>query len=407
MRVCMLTSFFIPTVGGVENHVYHLCKELLLMGHEVTVVHTCYDMSSTEQIQIEKIDGIEVHRLYLGLSKWNCQIKNFPIVSSYVNGFLRKCRPIFYNRFIARYILNLHKEKRFDILHQHDFISNLFTTKKLRKYIPVVITNHTGEYLLLNRYMFTKLLIPFLLKHINALIGPSRELAEVKYLEKKGRAFYIPNGVDIQEFYPLSENEKKKIKEYLNVPLDRTLILCARRWAPTKGVIYLVRAIKSIRENCPNAYFLISGNDYFGYPEYRNMILKEIEEQNIAEDIKLLGDIPHEKMAAYDQIADVVVLPSLLEATSLSGLEAMACGASVVGSKVGGIPEIIEDGRNGYLVPAQNVVELADALIKIIKDEKVRKIMGGESRKKVESEFTWQIITKKTMDVYLRVLGKI
>ena len=404
MRICMLTSFFVPTVGGVENHVYHLCKELLLMGHEVTVVHTCYDMNSNELIQVENIDGIEIHRLYLGLSKWNCQIKSFPVLSSYVNGFLRKCRPIFYNRFIAKYILNLHKEKKFDILHQHDFISNIFTTKKLKKYLPIVITNHTGEYLLLDRYMLTKFAIPFLLKHVDALIGPSHELAEVNCLKRGGRAFYIPNGVDIKEFYPLSENEKNKVKEYLDIPLDRILILCARRWAPTKGVIYLVRAIKSIIKKCPTAYFLISGNDYFGYPEYRNMILKEIEEQNIGGNIKLLGDIPHEKMAAYDQIADVVVLPSLLEATSLSGLEAMACGAPVVGSNIGGIPEIIEDGHNGYLVSAKNVVELSDALIKIITDGKSRKNMGEESRKKVESEFTWNIIAKKTENVYLRVL---
>lgn len=404
MRICMLTSFFLPTIGGVENHVYHISKELQMLGHEITVVHTCYDISSKDGVVVENVEGIETHRLYLGLSGTKIKIYGAPVASTYVNGFLRKCRPIKKSKFIADYILKLNRKKNFSLLHQHDFISNIFTTKKLHKYFPIVITNHTGEYLLFARYFFTRPLLSVLLRHIDALIGPSKELAEVEVLQRKKRSFYIANGCDINEFVPLDQESKNEYKAKLGLPLERKLILCARRWAPTKGVIYFVKAIKEIVKECPKAYFLISGNDYFGYPEYRNMIMNIIDADKLHPYIKLLGDIPHEHMAAYDQVADVVVLPSLMEATSLSGLEAMSCGTPIVGTKVGGIPEIIEDGVSGILVPPRDSKKIAQAVISLINDSKKMTVLGKNARQKVIKEFAWRKVAQKTVGVYEEIL---
>lgn len=406
MNICMLTSFFIPTIGGVENHVYHLTKELIKMGHDVTIVHTCFDIEDdcNEKVLIEHIDGIEIHRLYLGVMKQKINIFNMSNVNSYANGFLRKAKPIIYSKKISDYILKIHANRHFDVLHQHDFISNLFTTKILKKYMPVILTNHTGEYLLLKRYDFTKILLPFLLKHVDYIIGPSKELVDAEMF-KAEKAAYIANGCDVDTFIPLSINEISDKKVKLGLPKDKKFILCARRWAPTKGVIYLVQAIKEVVTKHPDVMFLISGNEYYGYPEYREEILNTIQEDGIGEYIILLGDIPHTKMPAYDQVADIVVLPSLLEATSLSGLEAMSCGKPLIGTNVGGIPEIIDDGITGILIKEKSVDSIVEALDILLSNNKLAIDMGRRAREKAVYEFSWKVVAKRTEEIYEKVVS--
>lgn len=402
MNICMLTSFFLPTIGGVENHVYHLSKELQKAGHNVTIVHTCFDIESNgEKSKVEYVDNLEVHRIYIGVMKFKLSIPVFSNINSYANGFLRKIRPVLYSGRIANYILELNLKKKFDIIHQHDFISNIFTTKRLSKYFPIILTNHTGEYLLLEKYKITRMFIPFILSHLSYLIGPSKDLAQVACMEEN--AVYITNGCDINHFKPLTALEIEKKKIALNLPQDKKLILCARRWAPTKGVIYLVQAIKNIISEYKDAVFLISGNDYYGYPDYVNSVMEIIRNDNISKNIILLGDIPYNKMAAYDQVADIVVLPSLLEATSLSGLEAMSCGKPLIGSNVGGIPEIVDEGITGILVPKCNSNKLAEAICYLLKNDEVREKMGKAARIKTEQEFSWKVIADKTENVYEKV----
>lgn len=405
MRICMLTSFFLPTIGGVENHVYNLCKALQKRGHEVVVVHTCFDImpKENETVKVEDVEGIEVHRLYLGTDATKIQLKHFPIIESYVNGFLRKVRPIRFSSKIATYIQKLHMEKPFDILHQHDFISNLFTTKKLSRQLPVILTNHTGEFLLLNKHWYTAWTLRYLLSHIAFLLGPSEELCDAPFLQKKKRVSYIANGVNLDEFEVLSAEKKDMLRREMGYTKDTDLILCARRWAPTKGVIYLVQAIPKVIKKCPKAHFLISGNNYYGYPAYRDMICKVIREQHLEPYITLLGDIPHDQINKYYQIADIVVLPSLMEATSLSGLEAMACGSPLLGTNVGGIPEIIEDGYNGRLVPPKDAESITNVLAEMLKDKDLLLQQGRNGRRKAEQEFSWDIVAAKNEAIYMQV----
>lgn len=411
MRICMLTSFFLPTIGGVEAHVYHLAKSLKEQGHEVVIIHTCFDIDSdsdsdsAEAFRCEVLDHIEIHRLYIGKSQW--QLSEGCILSSrivsYANGFLRKIRPVFQSKRISEYILGLHEKARFDIIHQHDFVSNMFTTKKLSQYLPVVLTNHTGEFLLLNRSPITRPVLRYLLNHLSFLIGPSNELCDVNFLKKKGRVAYIANGVDVNEFSPKARDEIATMRKEMGYNPDISIVLCARRWAPTKGVIYFVKALKNILAKHSNVRFLISGNEYYGYPEYRNEVLSFLEDQDVRAFVTLLGDIPHTEIQRYYQIADIVVLPSLMEATSLSGLEAMSCGKALLGTNVGGIPEIIEDEKNGRLIPPENPEEIADAIVGMLHDRKRLNEMGNYGRKLAVERFSWSEVAKKTLAIYEKV----
>lgn len=408
MRVCMLTSFFLPTIGGVEAHVYHLAKCLKEQGHDVVIVHTCFDIDSEDDVssRCEMFKNLEVHRLYIGKSKWHLS-EGYVVSSrmaSYTNGFLRKVRPVFQSKRIAEYILSLHGEKPFDLLHQHDFISNMFTTKRLKQYLPVVLTNHTGEFLLLNRSFITRPILRYLLNHVSFLIGPSDELCDVHFLKERGRVAYIANGVDVDEFAPKTNDEIAVMRRNMRYDPSVPIVLCARRWAPTKGVVFFAKALKEVLSKHPNVRFLISGNEYYGYPEYREKVMSFIEDKDVRASVVLLGDIPHTEIQKYYQISDIVVLPSLMEATSLSGLEAMSCGKPLLGTDVGGIPEIIEDGKNGCLVPPENEKKIADALNVMLNDRERLNEMGKYGRFLATERFSWRQVAENTLAVYEQVL---
>lgn len=400
MRICMLTSFFLPTIGGVENHVYNLCQALKKQGHDPFVVHTCFDIEPAgEPIKVEEVAGIEVHRLYLGVAERAVSLP-FSALDGYINGFFRKVRPISYRHQIADYILRLHAERPIDILHQHDFISNLFTTKILARKIPIVLTNHTGEYLLLNRYGLSRALLPYLLSHIAYMFGPSQELCDAPSLKRRNAVAYVPNGVNPDDFSVASDERRCELKVELGLAPDTPTILCARRWAPTKGVKYLVEAIPAVIAAYPETRFLISGNDYYGYPAYRDAIMEYIHANHLEEHIILLGDIPYERIECYYQAADIVVLPSLMEATSLSGLEAMSCARPLLGTNVGGIPEIIDDGITGALVPPRDPQAIAGALVAMLSAPVKLREQGLAGLSKVRKEFSWDIIARRNAEVY-------
>ena len=119
-----------------------------------------------------------------------------------------------------------------------------------------------------------------------------------------------------------------------------------------------------------------------------------------------LGSVANSEMPDLYRAADLSVLPSLAEATSIAGLEAMATGLPLVGTDVGGIPTIIEDKATGLIVPPRDPDAMANALGQLISDADLRRRMGAAARAKVEREFTWPVIVRKTVEVYRACLDR-
>ncbi|HIG0359173.1 TPA: glycosyltransferase family 4 protein [Clostridium sporogenes] len=404
--VYMITTLFYPSIGGVENHVYNLSKELVKKDIIVKVINPVINLGKNDVYDLE---GIEVHKITVGNNEDERKYLKYKSKSKqnlfgFFNGYKRKC---YYNKFsndVYEYILKdiqLERPDKF-ILHQHDFISSIKLSKKLSKKYNIIFTNHTGEFLFLKKLPFSNSIIKKLTNHFKFIIAPSNELADFKGIRKENTYSFLSNGVDVEKFLPVIEIEKNNLRDKYNIPKDKVVVICPRRWAPTKGVIYLVKAIDILinQYNIDNISFVFAGNDYLDYPEYRDEILNIIKDKFLEGYIYLQGNIDYKIMNELIKMSDIVAIPSLMEAISLSALEGMACGKIIIGTNVGGFPQIIKNTETGFLVEPEDEEKLAD----IIKDvsrglyDNIR--VCEKARKFVEVKYSWSFICSKTVDIY-------
>jgi len=178
----------------------------------------------------------------------------------------------------------------------------------------------------------------------------------------------------------------------------RLVLFFGRIWA-YKGLEYLIRAEPLITARVPEATILIAGEGE-NFSHYRRMMVHP--DRFIVDN----GFIPDERAADYFARASVVVLP-YVEA-SQSGVVSMAYSAAkpVVATSVGGLPEMVEHGRTGYLVPPRNVPQLAKSVTRLLLDADLRRQMGTNGKGKIEAECSPDVVARKTMEVYLRAIER-
>ena len=209
----------------------------------------------------------------------------------------------------------------------------------------------------------------------------------------KNKVFVITRGVDTELFKP--RDGKDSFRKELGIEEEDVVVLYAGRLDLVKGVNYLLQAAKEIIPHYKNIKFLIVGDGSFR-EEY------EAFAKSFSDTIIFTGfreDIP-----ALMNISDLFVLPSLSEGAANVVMEASASGVPVIASKVGEVPQIVLDGETGILVKPKDVDGLVNALKKLIDDPLLAKEMGRPGRKRMEEEYSWEIICKRTESVYENVI---
>ena len=221
-----------------------------------------------------------------------------------------------------------------------------------------------------------------------------------KYLiEEKGiaagKVFSIPTGVDLEVFNP--DVVKAVSREELGISPDAVIVGTIAILRRKKGHHTLLDAIPSVLKEFPDTVFLFVGDG----PQKEN-IEKKISEFGIAENVKLLGlrkDIPE-----ILKTTDLFVLPTLQEALGTSFLEAMAMKKPVIGTNVGGVPEVVNNGIAGLLVEPEKPVVLAEAVIALLKDKEKMRRMGEEGRRIVEKKYSVDVMAKRLYEFYSSLL---
>lgn len=253
---------------------------------------------------------------------------------------------------------------------------------------PVVLTVHGSDVLRVDTYKFIHKITSWFTRHINGIICVSHSLAQKlrewgvpdQHLE------VIPDGVDTQKFIP-SKNEKNPIILYVGALTEN------------KGVHYLINAFKIIAANIPEYKLQIVGAG-----DYLPSLIKLSKETDLENRIEFTGAQSPNRVAEHMRNASILVLPSLSEGLGVVLIEALASGTPVVGTNVGGIPDIITT-EVGKLVPAGDAKALANSLLELI-SELPQVDYSARARKRAEMFFGWDIVTQKIVNFYERVINQ-
>ena len=357
LKIIFVTPYFPPKMGGVENYVYNIAKGLKKeYGWDVVVI-TSNHVERKKKIEI--IDGIKIYRL----PRW-FKISNTPI------------NPLWY--FDIKKIIKLEKP---DIVNAHapvPFIADV-VTMGLDKTL-FVLTYHSGT-MKKNKIFsdimisfYENLILPLLAKRANKIICSSDFVKKTIMMPYHSKTITVHPGVDTSLFKPNSSMKRNK-----NV----VLFICRyKNMHKMKGLHNLADAMKEL----PFAKLRIIG-----------------EEGNIeGKNIECLGIKSGKSLAKEIQLSNVLILPSLanMESFGMVLLEAMACKIPVIGTKIGGIPEVISHERDGLIVPPQDPKTLAKAIKKILTNKKLAKSMGEKGYKKIKEKYLWKYKIAETEMIF-------
>lgn len=165
-----------------------------------------------------------------------------------------------------------------------------------------------------------------------------------------------------------------------------------------KGQKYLVAAAALVVREMPDVRFLIIGEG-----ELRPQLERQIHELGLDHHVLLPGF--RADAVGLQKSFDIFAMSSVTEGLGSAMLDALACGTPVVATRAGGIPEAIEDGRDGLLVPPQDAPALAKALLTLLKDRPLRARLASAGRQRIEDEFSVERMVQKTVDAYTRAIG--
>ncbi len=201
----------------------------------------------------------------------------------------------------------------------------------------------------------------------------------------------IPSGVDLAQAQAMAAGAPQ-MRRALDLPPEARLIGTVSRLVPIKGLHYLVAAMPAILRRCPGAHLVIAGDG-----EERGWLEAQSAGLGLGPRVRFLGwrDDPEAVIAALD----VFVLPSLNEGLGKMLVTAMALGVPAVASRVGGVPDVIEDGRQGLLVPPADPAALAAAVVALLEDRPRAAAMGDAGRARAPL-FSAEVMLKRYADLY-------
>jgi D-inositol-3-phosphate glycosyltransferase len=378
-RVCLVTHYFPPHKGGIEQVSFEQSRRLTEMGYQIDVLTSKYEGRDRNPVK-----GIKIHH-YPSLNVAKRFGVPYPIIS-----------------FEAYKMFTKHIGEC-DLVHAHGHVYMAsclagIVAKKLKK--PFIVTQHNTfidyrSFLNVVEELNDQSIGKSVLKNADKITTVSKET--MKYVLRLGadktKTQVIYNGVDIDTFRPVNKNESRT---RLGLPKNRKIVLSVRRLVYKNGLGTLIESVPLVAKKHPDVLFVVAGKG-----PSRKLIEDRIKELGISQNITLAGFVPDELLPAYYDAADYFLLPSASgEGLPLVLLEAMACGLPVIATAVGGTPEILKHNKNGILVPPINPTAMAEATSKLLSNEKLATTLGKEARKNVEDNYTWEENVRRLQAIY-------
>ncbi len=241
------------------------------------------------------------------------------------------------------------------------------------------------------------------LKRAAVVVADSPYLAEQLDLGRSGAPIVaIPNGVDLQRFNP--DTVSFDFKRELFGDEDVVVLGMVGRLHPNKGQLDFVKAAAALAHKYPACRFVICGGAAPGFEGYRAAIESLIAENKLGQTVRLLA-VPASKVPEVIASLDIVMAPCHTESCSFAILEGMAMQKPIVAADAGGNPALVADGVNGLLVPPKNWEALRNSGEKLIAEPQLRAQFGQQARRRVEKEFSLQVMGDRTLQVFHEVIS--
>lgn len=379
-----------PSVEGSfhGNFQHRQSKKLVEMGHKVVVM----SIQRPGMPKFETIDGILVYRL-----------------PSYTIRSIRYDVPNFVR--LTRFIFDICKSHGLNLLEffSSDFLTSIpaiYIKRKIDLPTVVVVNGLPGiswfsGSLVVDRigWIYTNLVGKRIMKSADGLRLLQNSLYDdlPKFGIDRNKMKTIHQGVDINIFYPRHDNS---VRVGLGLSEEDFVVLYVGRLvkpAEMKGTRYLIEAAKELIPEYSNLklVFVGDGDGRAQNEEWARSIKSNVVFTGYRQDV-------YSCMSA----ANVLVLPSLSEGCPVVVLEAGACGIPVIASRVGAVPELIDDGRTGIIIRSRSVSEIKQALVQLMQEPSLGQRMGEQARTRIGKEFTWDVICKKLEGFYQEVISK-
>jgi phosphatidylinositol alpha-mannosyltransferase len=357
MKVLFVSDFYYPHIGGVTEHIYHLANEFENMGHKVSILTANIkgDLKPDERrvIRLGKSMVIPMNKSNARMTGW----VNLSVLSGIVNDY--------------------------DIIHIHGIIAPtlpLFSLKVSKK--TNIFTFHP-TFESSNLYKISKNYLRHYFEKIDGKIAVSVTARDSIRKYFPGEYRIIPNGVDTGRFRACFGAKN---------PFE---ILFVGRIEPRKGLQFLVNALPRIKREIPEAQLTVAGGGYKG--------MKLDIPSEVKDSIRFLGFVAPSDLPGIFSHAAVFVSPAISgESFGIVLLEAMATETPVIASSIPGYKCVVEDGKNGLLVPPASSKEIADRVIALLKGKNIRETLVKGGLRTV-AKYAWDIIAKNIIDFYYEV----
>ena len=365
-------------LGGIEVAMLELSKSLTRLGHEVTIINGASNGAAEFRIEDVKVKTIDL----AGTMRRTWDPAN-----------LRFARQVAFP--FAALAAEL---SGFDIYHGHFYTSGVAANVLARKYRGVAVNTIHGSYYDIWRYieppiissmyrLTERTLAPMLARMSKMQIHTGGYFARrvIKWGAPPDKVVTIHNGFDPHVFKPGVATT--------DLARERTILFTARRLVEKNGLEYLISAMPDIVAQ-HDVELVIAGEG-----PHKQHLKNLVAHLNLQNDVSFIGAVPHAKLPQLISASDIVVIPSLMEASSLFLIESMACKRPVVATNVGGIPEILKEGC-GMLVSPRDTLALSHAITQLIADQSLRDDLASKAYLTVRGTHTWDKIAQQTENAY-------
>ncbi|HIQ05157.1 MAG TPA: glycosyltransferase family 1 protein [Anaerolineae bacterium] len=370
----------------------NLCRALVGLGHQVTLDSSHYLFES-----VEPIPGVEQRYPFYGIFD-SALGRRLPVLRE--RPWLRRSiKALVYPPEMLHWAWSLDVE-RYDVLHVQwalvPLLDSLLLAWLRQRGLRVIYTAHDlppADAGLWERLGYRRLYhsVDHIVVHAQVL----RQQLAARFGIPSERISVLPMG-NLGAFRgkPMS---KQQARTQLGVPPDAPLLLFFGLIKPYKGLRYLLEALPDVYRRFPDVRLLIAGEPIQDFRSYRRLIVRhELEEAVIA----WPRYVPSEQVAVVFSAADVVVLPYVNISLSAVLLTAYTYGRPVIATAVGGLPEAVEDGRSGLIVPPQRPDALAEAICTLLEDRERLEAMGAYARRLAEERHAWPAIARRMVQLY-------